>query len=136
MRWVSRDGNVTSPFSSFWVCAVMDVPTMSACNKPSDAPKWASDYGPELSGCYYEGFVDDFNLLLSQHSVREPVTTYGVRKSRNNVSVEDKENESKASYPLMLFPHTRKNCTLIGRMLQTARNAKVIASYWLPYQYS
>ena len=106
---------------------------MSAFNKPSDVPKWTSDYSLELSGCYYEGFVDDHNLLLSQHCM-ESVTTYGVRKSRNNISVEDKENESKASYLLMLFPHTCKNCTLIDRMLQTARNAKVIVTGC--YQYS
>ena len=133
MRWVSRDGNVTSPFlRSGFALTLMDVPTMSACNKLSDVPKWASDYGLELSGCYYEGSVDDFNLLLSQHCM-ESVTTYGVRKSRNNVSVEDKENKSKASYPLM-FPHTRKNCTLIDRMLKIARNAKVIVTGC--YQYS
>ena len=60
-------------------------------------PKWASDYSLEVRGCYYEGFVDDYDLVLSQHSM-ESVTTYGVRKSRRNVSVEDKENESKVSY--------------------------------------
>ena len=49
---------------SGFACTVMDVPTMSAFNNPSDVPKWASDYSLELSGCYYEGFVD-YNLLLS-----------------------------------------------------------------------
>ena len=93
---------------------------MSAFNKPNDVPKLASDYS----------LVNDYNVLLFQHCMGS-MTTYGVRKSRNNVSVEDKENESKASYPLMLFPHTHKNFTLIDRMLQTARNAKVISSYWL-----
>ena len=66
--------------------------------------KWASDYSLEVNGCYYEGFVDDYDLVISQHCM-ESVTTYGLRKSRRNfsgtqpnVSVEDKENESKVSY--------------------------------------
>ena len=67
-------------------------------------PKWAKDFNLEVHGCYYEGFVDDYDLLISQHCM-ESVTTYGVRKSRRNVfgnhpngSVEDNENESKVSY--------------------------------------
>ena len=64
-------------------------------------PKWARDYSLEVRGCYYEGFVDNYDLVLSQHCM-ESVTTYGIRKSRRNVlgnvSVEDKENESKLSY--------------------------------------
>ena len=67
-------------------------------------PKWAKDFNLEVHGCYYEGFVDDYDLLISQHCM-ESVTTYGVRKSRRSVfgnhpngSVEDKENESKVSY--------------------------------------
>ena len=46
--------------------------------------KWAKDFNLEVHGCYYEGFVDDYDLLISQHCM-ESVTTYGVRKSRRNV---------------------------------------------------
>ena len=63
----------------------------------SGVPKWASNYCLEPRGCYYEGFVDDYDLVLSQHCM-ESVTTFGVRKSRRNVSSDDKENE--ASCPL------------------------------------
>ena len=85
---------MTSPFSLF-ICVARVV--MDVC--VAGMPKWASDYSLEVRGCYCEGFVDDYDLVLSQHCM-ESVTTYGVRKSKRNVSVEDKENESKASYPL------------------------------------
>ena len=73
---------------------------MNLCE--TGVPKWTSDYSLEVDGCYYEGFVDDYDLVISQHCM-ESVTTYRVRKSRRNVSgtnvsVEDKENESKVSY--------------------------------------
>ena len=66
--------------------------------RSSSVPKWASDYNLQLCGCYYEGFVDNYDLVLSQHCM-ESVTTYGVRKSRKKAaSTEDKENETEASY--------------------------------------
>lgn len=46
-----------------------------------DKPKWASDHDLHLCGEYYEGFVDDFEAVLSQHRM-ETVTSYGVRRSR------------------------------------------------------
>ena len=52
----------------------------------SSVPKWADDYNLQRRGCYYEGFVDDYDLVLSQHCM-ESVTTYGVRKSRKQENV-------------------------------------------------
>ena len=62
-------------------------------------PKWASDYSLEVRGCYYEGFVDDYDLVLSQHSM-ESVTTYGVRKSRRMSLLKIK----KTSQRLVTYP--------------------------------
>lgn len=44
-------------------------------------PKWADDFKLKRCGRYYEGFVNDYDLVLSQHCV-ESVATYGVRKSK------------------------------------------------------
>ena len=52
---------------------------MNLCE--TGVPKWTSDYSLEVDGCYYEGFVDDYDLVISQHCM-ESVTTYRVRKSR------------------------------------------------------
>ena len=51
----------------------------------------------ELSVCgqFYQGFVDDYTLVLVQHCMAT-VSTYGVRKSRKNAVqvMEDKENDN------------------------------------------
>ncbi len=46
-------------------------------------PEWASKYSLELCGQYYQGFVGDFEAVLSEHRMCT-VTTYGVRTSRVN----------------------------------------------------
>ncbi len=53
-------------------------------------PEWASDLELSVCGNIYQGFVDDYSSVLAQHCMAT-VSTYGVRKSRNN---EDKENEN------------------------------------------
>ena len=32
-----------------------------------DKPTWASDHSLEVCGQYYQGFVDDYKSVLSQH---------------------------------------------------------------------
>ena len=60
-------------------------------------PSWATDHGLQLCGQYYEGFVDDYEAVYTRHRI-EIVTSYGVRRSRQNASGEsnchpdDKEN--------------------------------------------
>ena len=61
-----------------------------------EKPKWASDHNLEICGQYYQGFVDDYKAVLSQHCMAT-VTMYGLRKSRTNVSAgtdQEKENEA------------------------------------------
>ena len=48
----------------------------------SSVPKWADDYNLQRRDCYYEGLVDDYDLVLSQHCM-ESVTTYGVENLGN-----------------------------------------------------
>ena len=74
----------------------VNIPNGSGVARSSSVPKWASDYSLLMCGFYYEGFVDNYDLVLSQHCM-ESVTTYGIRKLRKTVD-EDKENEIKASY--------------------------------------
>lgn len=50
-------------------------------------PSWATEYGLKLCGQYYEGFVDDYEALLTCHRI-ETVTTYGVRRSRQNAGAD------------------------------------------------
>ena len=60
-----------------------------------DKPAWASDHGLEVCGQYYQGLVDDYKSVLSQHQMAT-VTSYGVRKSRSCACVQSntpKENE-------------------------------------------
>ena len=60
-------------------------------------PRRATDHGLQLCGQYYEGFVDDYEAVYTRHRI-ETVTSYGVRRSRQNTSGEsnchpdDKEN--------------------------------------------
>lgn len=58
-------------------------------------PEWAGDLELSVCGDYYQGFVDDYTSVLSQHCIAT-VSTYGVRKSRKNVGhvMEDKENDN------------------------------------------
>ena len=63
-----------------------------------DKPTWASDHSLEICGQYYQGFVEDYKCVLSQHCMAT-VTTYGVRKSRTCASpktVPEKENVPEA----------------------------------------
>ena len=48
-------------------------------------PKWAVDHGLQLCGQYYQGFVEDYEAVLSHHRI-ETITSYGVRRSRQNAS--------------------------------------------------
>lgn len=68
-------------------------------------PQWVIDYNLEASGLYYEGFVDDFESVLSKHRM-STMTTYGTRKSRKcadrgcseeNCDGENKENDEGVS---------------------------------------
>ena len=61
-------------------------------------PSWAVEYGLQLCEQYYEGFVDDYEAVLTRHRI-ETVASYGVRQSRQNASrdstshnLDDKEN--------------------------------------------
>jgi hypothetical protein len=62
-------------------------------------PSWAVDHGLQLCGQYYDGFVDDYEAVYTRHRI-ETVTSYGVRRSRQNASgsesishqSDDKEN--------------------------------------------
>ena len=60
-------------------------------------PSWAVDHGLQLCGQYYKGLVDDYEAALTRHRI-ETVTSYGVRRSRQNASgntshhSDDKEN--------------------------------------------
>ena len=51
----------------------------------ASTPEWASTHNLEICGQYYQGFVDDFEVGLSQHRMCT-VTTYGVRRSRSKAS--------------------------------------------------
>ena len=59
-----------------------------------EKPKWASSHNLEVCGQYYQGFVNDYESVLSQHCM-DTVTTYGVRKSRTNAAIgKNKENDN------------------------------------------
>jgi hypothetical protein len=60
-----------------------------------ETPAWATDHNLKACGQYYQGFVDDYKSVLSQHQIAT-VTSYGVRKSRACAVAQpnaDKENE-------------------------------------------
>ena len=63
-----------------------------------EKPKWATDYHLVQCGQYFEGFVDDYEAVLSQHRM-STVTTYGTRRSRSNLCsttsgmAKEKEND-------------------------------------------
>ena len=48
---------------------------------------WAVEYGLEACGQYFQGFVEDYEALLTRHQV-ETVTSYGVRRSTLETSEE------------------------------------------------
>ena len=61
-----------------------------------EKPTWASDHNLEACGQYYQGLVDDYKSVLSQHCMAT-VSTYGVRKSRTSVeNYQENENNSRA----------------------------------------
>ena len=55
-------------------------------------PEWAAGYSLQPCGQYFQGFVDDYEVVLSCHKI-ETVTSYGIRKSRR---VASKENAAPA----------------------------------------
>ena len=64
-------------------------------------PQWAVDNNLEASGLHYEGFVNDFQSVLSKHQM-SIMTTYGTpRRSRNcadkGCSDDSKENNDGVS---------------------------------------
>ena len=63
-----------------------------------EKPQWVSDNNLQASGLYYEGFVDDFESVLSKHRM-STMTTYGTRKSwtcANKICSDDTdENDDK-----------------------------------------
>ena len=71
-------------------------------------PEWTSKHNLELCGQYYQGFVDDYEAVLSEHRMYT-VTTYGVRRSRANTSSTSttsgtgKENESTDKPPNKVY---------------------------------
>ena len=50
--------------------------------------EWAAGYSLQLCGQYFQGFVDDYEVVLSHHKI-ETVTSYGIRKSRRDASKEN-----------------------------------------------
>ena len=46
-------------------------------------PNWARDSGLKRVGLYYEGIVDDENLVRQKHQA-DTVSTFGVRRSRSS----------------------------------------------------
>ena len=56
-----------------------------------EKPEWAEEYKLEACGQYYQGFVDDSETVLTKHCMAT-VTTYGVRKSRKNHAVSEKNS--------------------------------------------
>ena len=55
-------------------------------------PSWAVDHGLQLCGQYYEGFVDNYEAVLTCHRI-ETVTSYGVRRSRQTASSSHSDNK-------------------------------------------
>lgn len=83
-------------------------------------PQWAADYGLQLCGQYYQGFVEDFEAVLSHHKM-ETVTSYGVRRSRQNASgssVSEKENiaaqQTRYRYDLVMNDKTKHKLLCMG----------------------
>ena len=72
---------VSEIWRDFFVLAYI---ACTSCSQSSHAstPEWASKYNLEIYGqyMYYQGFVDDFEAVLSQPRMCI-VTTYGVRRS-------------------------------------------------------
>ena len=48
-------------------------------------PKWAEDYDLEACGIYYQGFVSNYEEVLTQHRMCT-VTSYGIRRSRTTAA--------------------------------------------------
>ena len=75
-------------------------------------PKLAVDHGLQLCGQYYEGFVDNYEALLSHHRM-ETVTSYGVRRINQGKMLEAMERHSTSrmrgtlSYEIPLTQLTR-----------------------------
>jgi len=63
-----------------------------------EKPTWASDHNLEACGQYYQGLVDDYKSVLSQHCMAT-VSTYGVRNSRTSVQ----ENNSQAENTIQTY---------------------------------
>ena len=79
-------------------------------------PKWAVDHGLQLCGHYYQGFVDDYEAILSQHRI-ETVTSYGVRRSRQNSSGSEHVKENIEAQDPNSASSTDKVCITIASSL-------------------
>ena len=54
--------------------------TAKSMAESESLPKWAQDCGLKKSGLYYEGYVQDIDLVRQQRQA-DTVSTFGVRKS-------------------------------------------------------
>ena len=72
-----------------------------------EKPKWAAEHGLQLCGNYFEGFIDDCETVLSQHKI-ETVTSYGVRRSRQNVACSYNHLDGKENNDINLKSPTEK----------------------------
>ena len=50
-----------------------------------EKPKWAEVHNLEPCGLYYQGFVDNYEKVLTQHWLCT-VTSYGIRRSRTTTA--------------------------------------------------
>ena len=55
-------------------------------------PKWAEVHSLEACGLYYQGFVSNYEEVLTQHRMCT-VTSYGIRRSRTTTAPSEVENE-------------------------------------------
>ena len=80
-------------------------------------PSWAAEHDLQLCGQYYEGFVDDYEAVLSQHRM-DTVTSYGVRRSRQNASG-DSSSVSPSDDKNINIPDTKSESDKVGSIQLT-----------------
>ena len=57
-----------------------------------DVPTWAN--GLKQVGLYYEGYVEDINLIRQKH-LAATVSSFGIRRSRSNTSPTETQSVKK-----------------------------------------
>ena len=57
-----------------------------------DVPTWAK--GLKQVGLYYEGYVEDINLIRQKH-LAATVSSFGIRKSRSNTNTTENTQSQK-----------------------------------------